>query len=160
MGYTLKIEPLQDASYTIKAMQFLIKNTCYDMAPYMSLSLPAIFDKIKNIPFNPDPYQVEFIKRPFFTMNRIGPGGDCDDKIIALCSYAQLAGIPWKLVAVGKIDPNYKYKLGEKIKLQHVLAILYIDKEWLFVDPTYSFNILGQIKDYDRMVIYSNNNGR
>lgn len=141
---------LIDAKQTGRLMHQMINLFYRDMAPYASLSYPEFFNVIKNLPFNPDPDNVELIKRPFFTMNRIGPGGDCDDKTIAVCSWAKLAGIPWRIMGVG----NRKKRLG-RILLSHVRPELYIGDNWISFDATYGFNILEKNPNdkYDRMEI-------
>jgi hypothetical protein len=119
-------------------MKKMVNKYYEDMAPYASLSLTEIFEKIASLPFNPDPDNIELLKRPYYTMHRIGPGGDCDDKAIAMASWAKLTGIPWRFVGTGRKKPGKK-----RILLSHVYTELYILGEWLNCDCTYSFNILG-----------------
>ena len=139
---------LIDAKQTGRLMHQMINLYYRDMSPYASLSYPEIFDVIKNLPFNSDPPDEELLKRPYYTMQRIGPGGDCDDKTIALCSWAKLAGIPHRIMGVG----NRTKKYG-KILLSHVRPELYIGGRWISFDATYGFNILEKnpIDTYDRM---------
>lgn len=140
---------LIDARQTGKAMHKLVSQFYHDMDPYVGLSVQEMFDKIKNIPFNPDPEKIEVVKRPFYTMHQIGPGGDCDDKSIAMASFAKLRGIPYRFIGVGRKNPKYK-----KILLTHVFIQLYLDSEWVNADCTYSFNLLGKVRqDYDRIEV-------
>ena len=137
---------LKDARQTGRLMHRMVELYFFDMAPYASMSYPEFYDFMKNIPFNPDPENIELLKRPYYTVKRIGPGGDCDDKSIAVASWAKIAGIPYRFVGVGnKISKN------EKILLSHVYPELYIGGKWIPFDTTYSFNILGQtLPNYDR----------
>lgn len=109
-----------------------------DMAPYGSLSLSDVFDIIKAIPFRPDPITEETLMRPLYTMNMQGSGGDCDDKSIALASYCQLTGIPWRFVAVRRFDRQ---------SLHHVFLECYLYGRWINADPTYRFNTLGRQRE-------------
>lgn len=109
-----------------------------DMAPWASLTLPEIFDTIKAIPFRPDPEHEETLMRPLYTMNLQGWGGDCDDKCIALASWAYLNGVPFRFVAVRRPDMPV---------LHHVMCELYIGDRWIHADPTYNFNVLGRERE-------------
>jgi transglutaminase-like putative cysteine protease len=104
------------------------------MAIYAYLSLPQIFDKIKSLPYRPDPIEEEVLMRPRFTMNNQGSGGDCDDKAIALASYAKCVGIPYRFIAVRKDSMPV---------LHHVYTELYVNGQWIWADCTYAFNNLG-----------------
>ena len=146
------VRKLIGARQTGRFMHRMVEKYHSDMAPYASLSLPEIFDKIKSLKFNHDPPGVEVLKRPYYTMHGIGPGGDCDDKCIALASWAVLNNIPYRFLGVGRKKPGQKP--GSKILLTHVFTQLYINREWLNADCTYGFNVLGYIKGgYDRVEI-------
>ncbi len=143
---------LIDARQTGKLMHKMIEKYHMDMAPYASLSYLEIFDLVKSLPFRPDPKGVELLKRPYYTIKRIGAGGDCDDKTIVVCSWAEIVGIPWRIMGVGnRTDPS----IFSKIKLSHVRPELYIGGRWISFDCTYEFNILEKnpIDKYDRMEI-------
>lgn len=125
-------------------MRQVVERFYTDMAPYASLSLPDIFDKIKNLPYRPDPVNVETLMRPAYTMTMRGTGGDCDCKALALASWGRLHRIPYRFVAIRR--PN-------RAKLHHVAVELYINGKWLFLDPTYSFNVLGRKREEAERVI-------
>lgn len=109
-----------------------------DMVPYAHYSLMEIFDSIKSIPYRPDPPGKEVLMRPLYTMKMRGYGGDCDDKCIALASWAILNGVPYRFVAAAK--PGRK-------SFHHVFCELYVREMWLHADPTYSFNTLGRERE-------------
>lgn len=113
---------------------------CYyrDMTPYAHLTLEEIFNVIKNVPYKPDPPELETLQRPYYTMNRLAFGGDCDDKAICLASYAKLLGIPYRFIAVRKC--------GRKT-LHHVVCELMLNGQWVHADATYSVNTLGRERD-------------
>jgi len=127
-------------------MHDMVRRYYTDMEPYAHLSLFEIFDLIKNIPFRPDPPDVETLMRPSYTLNCQGTGGDCDDKSIALASWAYLKKIPYRFVAVRRPD---------KKDLHHVFPELYILGKWVHADPTYSFNTLGREREFyaERVII-------
>jgi transglutaminase-like putative cysteine protease len=126
------------AQSTGKIMRHVVETYYLDMAPYASDSLITIFDKIKNLPYRPDPVNVETLQRPRYTMTMAGWGGDCDCKAVALASWARLHKIPYRFIAIRR--PGRK-------TLHHVAVELYINSGWLFADPTYRFNTLGRQRE-------------
>jgi len=126
------------AKTTGKLMYQVVDLYYKDMAPYASLSLIEIFDRIKNLPYRPDPVNIETLMRPAYTMTNRGSGGDCDCKALALASYAKLHGIPYRFIAIRRPGRN---------NLHHVALELYVSNRWLFADPTYSFNVLGRKRE-------------
>lgn len=122
---------LQQTSTEMYRLAFAWKE---DMLPYASYTLQELFDLLKNIPFHPDPEDMEYLQRPWYTLNEAGDGGDCDDKMICVGAWANLLGIPFRFVAVSYSEEP----------LHHVLCELYIENRWLNFDPTYAFNVLGR----------------
>ena len=119
-------------------MNKVVETYYKDMTPYAHLSLLQVYEIIKNLPYRPDPLCTETLMRPSHTMNMRGTGGDCDDKAIAMASYARLFNIPYRFLAIRRY--------GRK-SLHHVAVELYTNNEWLFLDPTYSFNSFGRKRD-------------
>jgi transglutaminase-like putative cysteine protease len=132
------------ATSTGALMRQVVERFYLDMAPYASFSLIEIFDKIKNLPFRPDPLCTETLMRPSHTMNMRGTGGDCDDKAIALASWARLFKIPYRFIAIRR--PGRK-------NLHHVAVELYTNNKWLFCDTTYSFNVIGRKREEAERVV-------
>lgn len=114
-------------------MKALVKEYARDMAPYATLSLLQIFEKIKAIPYVPDPEGREAVHRPLYTMKEwySETGQDCDDKAIALAAWAELNGIPWDFEIVSRGN-----------RYHHVRAMLRISGKWWTVDPTYLRNTI------------------
>jgi len=119
-------------------MRKVVETYYRDMLPYASYSMLEVFDRIKKLPFRPDPVTTETLMRPSHTMNMRGTGGDCDDKAIALASWARLFSIPYRFVAIRRHGRKF---------LHHVAVELYTHSRWLFLDPTYSFNTIGRKRD-------------
>jgi len=135
------------AKTTGQIMKRVVLQYYKDMVPYAHLSLWEVFDIVKALPFRPDPQEVETLMRPLYTMTMSGTGGDCDDKAIALASYCELTGIPWRFVAVRRADQEM---------LHHVFVECYISNRWIHADPTYRFNTLGREREqYAEYVIIS-----
>lgn len=138
--------PLVNVEQTASAMYALARKWQNDMAPYASLSLPELFDLLKNIPYQADPRNTEVLQRPWYTMNSLGFGGDCDDKAIATGAYCHLNDLSFRFVAASKhpIKP-----------LHHVYTEIMINGEWLIFDPTYAYNVLGRPMGfyYQRLVL-------
>lgn len=132
------------ATSTGKIMRDMVERYHTDMLPYVHLSIRQIFDLIKNLPYRSDPPNVETLMRPAYTMTMRGTGGDCDCKALALASYARLFMIPYRFIAIRR--PGRK-------TLHHVAVELYYNNEWIFADPTYSFNVLGRKREEAERVI-------
>ena len=113
----------------------LSRTYCMDVAPYATMSLPEFYDFLKNIPYRADPRGTELVKRPFYTLNRIGKGGDCDCKTIVMLAWARLNKIPARIVTASK---------NKKKGLHHVYPELYYMGNWCVVDATYPRNTLGR----------------
>jgi transglutaminase-like putative cysteine protease len=126
------------AKSTWPLMHLMVRKYHKDMIPYTYLTLTEIYEKIKCLPYRADPVDLETLMRPKYTMEMRGYGGDCDDKAIALASWAYCMNIPYRFLAVRKKD---------KKNLHHVYPELYISGRWVTCDPTYSFNCLGRTND-------------
>lgn len=126
---------LQAVDQTAHEMYRLATAWCEDMAEYASLSLPEVFDLLKNIPYRADPDGMEYLQRPFYTLTASGRGGDCDDKAICVGAWATLNQIPFRFVAVSESRDR---------DLHHVYTELYIGNSWVAFDPTYAYNVLGR----------------
>lgn len=132
-------------------MRWLVRHYAFDVMPHIGKSLPQMFNLVKNLPFNPDPEGHELLKRPFFTLNGLGPGGDCDDKAIVMASWARLNRLDYRFIACGRVEPGLKPGCTSEIPLTHVFVLIKINDRWVVCDPTYAFNSLGRHwKPYDR----------
>lgn len=147
-----KVKTDGKARSTGPLMYHMVEKYHDDMLPYAHMSLEQVYDIIKNIPFRPDPAHEETLMRPRYTMTMQGWGGDCDDKSIALASWAyNRGGRPNKKgIAPGAYD--YRFiacrRPGRNV-LHHVYPQLYIknssdDGWWVPADATYAFNVLGR----------------
>ena len=132
------------AKSTGNIMRQVVEKYYLDMAPYASLSPIEMFELIKNLPYRSDPVDIETLMRPAYTMSMTGPGGDCDCKAVALAAYARLHDIPFRFIAIRR--PGRK-------TLHHVALELYINDRWIFADPTYRFNVLGQTREEAERVV-------
>lgn len=127
----LKIAPLESVEQTGAEMKRLAIAYATDMAPYATLSLYELFELISAIPYSPDPDNVEFLKRPYYTLEGIGLGGDCDDKAIMVYAWAYLNGFPARFVAVSR-------EMG--MPLHHVYTEVLMRGTWFPFDATYAIN--------------------
>lgn len=132
------------AASTGPYMHKMVRDYHRDMAPFAHMPFNEIFRKIKNLPYRYDPPTVETLMRPAYTMDMKGYGGDCDDKAIAIASWAVLNGIPYRFVAVRK--PG-------RPRLHHVFAELFINGNWINADCTYRHNTLGREQEYAEKLI-------
>jgi hypothetical protein len=134
-----------DPRRTGELMHQMVAQYKDDMLPYAHLSFWDVHEIIKNLPFRPDPLTIETLQRPRYTMEGSGLGGDCDDKAIALASWCELTGYPWRFVAVRRPDMP---------ALHHVYPEVYIGNKWVHADPTYSFNTVGRPREEYAEYVY------
>lgn len=93
------------AKSTGKVMRDMVEKYYRDMAPYASLSVVRMYDMIKNLPYRPDPDEVETIMRPLYTMTMRGYGGDClseDTRLLTVKGYSPISRIRPGDVIMGK----------------------------------------------------------
>lgn len=128
------------ATETGRAMHYMVGRFHTDMIPYIHYSLYEIFSIIAHIPYAPDPKD-ETLQRPFYTMHQLGSGGDCDDKAIALASWACLVlspdpvtRIPYRFIAA---------RAKGRPSMHHVYTDIFCDGKYIHADATYNFNCLG-----------------
>jgi hypothetical protein len=150
---TLTTRPLKNVKYTGKLMRELSVRYANDVSMFAHLSIIEFYDMVKNIPYKEDPKKVEFLQRPYYTLNQRGKGGDCDDKCIVMGAYLALAGIPFRFVAYGKKADG---------RLHHVIVEALITNDnntqgkWVHLDPTYSYNTIGvPLHQYQKRLVIS-----
>lgn len=132
------------ATSTGPLMAQMVYSYWTDMLPWALLPFDDVFYLIASIPFHADPPDRELLQRPLYTLTMTGPGGDCDDKSIAMASWAFAADIPWQFVAIQRPDRD---------RLHHVYPELYIGGRWVPADATYAFNRPGTERPYTNKVI-------
>ena len=87
------------------------------------------------IAYKNDPVGIEYVRRADHTI-RIGHG-DCDDKVIALCTMLKAAKPELKLkIVVGACDRFSN-------EFSHVWAEMYQNGEWISIDPTPKRSVIG-----------------
>lgn len=126
---------LRNLNQTVRQMKRLAYVYRDDVAQYATWSIQRFYNLIRSIPYRKDPDNKEVIKRPWYTLKRIGPGGDCDDKAIVIMAWAHVNNIRARFVAVG---------IYSRKGLHHIITELYYNGNWIHVDPTYSYNTLGR----------------
>ncbi len=140
-----RVQELENVSQTAFNMYRIAYAWKEDMAPYASLSMNELFSLLKNIPFNADPNDTELLQRPFYTLNQLGRGGDCDDKAICVGAWCHLNKLPFRFLAVS-MEPGRE--------LHHVLTEIFYRGKWIEFDPTYNFNVLGRpLKAYTKRML-------
>lgn len=135
----LKITPLLHLSQTAREMRRLAETYAGDMLPYVGLTPTELFSLISSLPYIPDPEGVEFLKRPAYTLSGMGPGGDCDDKAIAVAAWAVLRHYPYRFVGVSR-------SVGKP--LHHVFAEVSVSGSFIPFDCTYAINVPFQVHPY------------
>ena len=138
---------LKNVRYTGRLMKRLSLRYRNDVAPFLHLSLAQFYNYVKKIPYTPDPKGNEYLQRPYHTLARNGGGGDCDDKSILLGAYLANYRIPFRFVAVGKSKTR---------PFHHVITEAYINKQWVHLDPTYTYNTFAEpLYNYQKRLVIS-----
>jgi transglutaminase-like putative cysteine protease len=137
IGMQLLIGKAKRGVYTTgRLMRRIAISFASDVVPYLTLSPLQFYERVRDIPYREDPNQLEFLQRPAITLSGRGPGGDCDDKAIALASYYFLNGVRFRFVA-GSRKVNGP--------LHHVWVRVYIEGRWSNLDATYAWNSMGEL---------------
>jgi len=118
-----------------------------DVMPFINHGPVEMFNVLSRIPFREDRPGYEVLQRPWLTLMYEGYGGDCDDKAIAMASWAILNNVPFRFVAVRR---------AHRRQLHHVYTELYIQGKWVPFDPTFRFNLPGRTLNHyqERVVIW------
>lgn len=122
------------ASDTMRLMCRMVGKYRNDVIAYLHLTPLEFFHVVASLPWMPDNWNgklAEVLKRPYYTLNTMWAGGDCDDKAIAMASYFALKGIPWRFVCVGN-------KAGAPPS--HVFTEADFGDGWTPMDATYPDN--------------------
>jgi len=140
---------LTDFRETLGTMKRLATQYSDDVNQYVSMPLNEFYDIVKTIPYRMDVLDGELheiVKRPFYTLNQFGPGGDCDDKAVVMAAWAYKNRIPFRFKAVGRtFNGNY----------HHTYPEFYLKGKWIPVDATYPHNTLGRVSNFQREYIYA-----
>jgi hypothetical protein len=94
------------ATSTGVIMRSMVERYYLDMAPFASCSVIQVFNLIKNLPYRPDPVNVETLMRPKYTMTMRGYGGDClseDTKLLTINEFDIVTPVYIANIKVGDI---------------------------------------------------------
>lgn len=112
---------------TGQAMGRLAVTYCLDAVSLSCLSLSALQAEIRSWRYRADPKGTEWVQRPMATIKGLSPFRDCDDRAIVVGAWAELAGLPFRFVAVGHL-PGKPF---------HVFCEVQMDGQWFVADATY-----------------------
>lgn len=132
--YFMAREATAGVHTTGRTMRSLAITFSSDVIPYEHLGIAGFYEVLRKLPYKKDPQGLELVKRPGFTLSSIGPGGDCDDKAVAMAAMLYRLHIPFRFLAGGR------QKTGP---LHHVWVQGYVNGRWVDMDPTYEWNTLG-----------------
>lgn len=119
---------LTDVLQTGAAMRRLVQNYFGDLGPWLGVPFIAFYRHVCNLPYIPDPDNVETVSRPLYTLGGYDVPRDCDDKAVLLASWCYGHGEPVRFVATSTRPDK---------KLHHVFAQM---KNGLYMDGTYPKN--------------------
>ena len=108
--------------------------------PMSSLTLPAFFDLVKNIPYRRDPSRppVEVIARPYYLFKFAHLGLDCKKKAILIGAWLRRHAAAFRLIGSSQRKDK---------KVHHIFPEMFFRGSWLPVDATYSRYKLFGIKN-------------
>ena len=127
---------------TAREMARLSKTYWADVRRFLNWPVHKFFRFVANLPYKPDPQNVEATARPKWALSKSVPFRDCDDKSVLLGAYFYGRGIPFVFVATSKRPDK---------RLHHVFpAIVRRDGSLIPTDATYPRNTLGSVEPFTR----------
>ena len=104
-------------------------------------TLEGLFEFVRKLTYRPE--QVETLRQPSITAK---DGGDCDDKTILVCAWAQQRGLPWRMMFAGMSTTPEKY--------HHIFPQVKKDGVWVTLDATYDYMTINTLmRPYDHFKI-------
>ena len=125
----------------LQQMARIIRTHAGDMAPHVGASLLDLFRMVSAASYTREPHEwgAQVLARPRWILSKVSPIVACASKAILVSSWAELQGIPWRLVAVGKRPGQAPH---------HVFPELYLWGRWRPVDATYPWSVIFTEKDW------------
>lgn len=128
--------------HTAKSMYGMISKYSSDLVPFKKDGLLKFFDYVKNLTYRRDRRGVEVVARPKYGLQMgLASGIDCKKKSILVSSYANMLGLPVRLIG----SSTQKKKLFGKPRLHHVFPQIKINGRWVVADATYPKNKFGKV---------------
>lgn len=119
---------LFDVHQTGAEMRRLTCLYCGDLGEWLAVPFLKFYRHVCDLPYVPDPVDVETVSRPCYTLDVSYGPRDCDDKSVLLASWLHAHGEPLRFVA-SSTRPDKM--------LHHVFLQM---KNGLFLDGTYAKN--------------------
>ena len=124
----LRKKNLFDVYQTGREMRRLALSYCSDLGRWLNVPFLAYYRFVCNLPYIPDPVDIETVSRPLYTLCiNYGPR-DCDDKAVLLAAWFVAHGEKVRFVA-SSTRPDKK--------LHHTFLQM---RNGLFLDATYDYN--------------------
>lgn len=90
---------LTDVYQTGREMRRLVENYWNDLGPWLNVSFLEYFNHVCELPYVPDPPEVETVSRPLYTLDPGYVPRDCDDKAVLLACWFHGNGRKSRFVA-------------------------------------------------------------
>jgi len=128
-------------------MARVIKAHATDVAPWALWSLQDFFDLVRKGSYNREPSEwfTQILARPRLTISKSVPIVACANKAIILASWAEMNGIPWRLIGAGRVPGRPPH---------HVFPEFFLGGQWRPVDGTYPWGVLFAQRHYPIRVVY------
>ena len=103
--------PLKNYRETVAEIFRLAREHMRDVRQYRDWNVFDYYNLIRSLPYVPDPIGVETVSRPGYTIKTDWTGPrDCDDKTVLILAWANLTGIPGRVVVCGQTErPHHVY---------------------------------------------------
>ena len=125
----LTTDKLKDVYQTAFQMRRLVESYYLDLGPWLNVPFLDFYRYVCDLPYIPDPHNIEFVSRAALTINPFfNVARDCDDKAVLLGCWWHGHGDKCRFVA----SSTKKNKMLHHVFLQHETG--------LFFDATYCKN--------------------
>lgn len=119
---------LIDVYQTGREMRRLASCYCSDLGTWLNVPFLSFYRFVCELPYIPDPPDIETVSRPLFTLNPDYAPRDCDDKAVLLGAWFKAHGDKLRFVATSTRPDK---------RLHHTFMQL---ENGLFIDATYKKN--------------------
>ena len=119
-----RVRNLESVFLTGAEMKRITQQYAADLGPWLRRPFAEYYKYVCNLPYIPDPVDVETVSRPAFTLRPDYGPRDCDDKAVLLACWWHAHGVPVAFLATS---------CRKNKQLHHVLAVI----PGMLLDATY-----------------------
>lgn len=132
---TWNVRPLGHWRETVGEIARLARIYQTDAARFLNMDPQTVFRYVADLPYHRDPPGQETVARPIYLLQPDWTPRDCDDKTVLIGAWAELHGLPWRIVVSSKRDDKRPHHVFPEVKLPGL--------GWTPMDATYPKNQFG-----------------